>query len=75
MKGSLRGPSKNIVNEGEKSMENEIRKNLMKHGLSNAEASREAFGYLVAWERGEVAPETMADLLGVSVAELPRIDG
>lgn len=54
-------------------MENQIRKNLLKMGLSNAEASREAFLYVDAWERGEVAPETMADLLGITVAELPRI--
>lgn len=54
-------------------MENQIRKNLLKMGLSNAEASREAFLYVDAWMHGDVAPETMADLLGVSVAELPRL--
>lgn len=44
-------------------MEQKIRNNLLKRGFSNAEASREAFGYVTAWMNGEVEPETITSLL------------
>lgn len=52
-------------------LENKIRKNLIKKfGISNAEASAEAFAYVTAWMDGEIDPETIADVAGVSVKDL-----
>lgn len=51
-------------------MEAKIRNTLMERGLSNSEASREAFNYVNAWIDGEIEPETIASLIGEPVSAL-----
>lgn len=51
-------------------LENRIRNTLRARGSSRREADQEAFGYTIAWFKGEVEPETIAAVSGLPIEEL-----
>lgn len=56
-----------------KTMEEKILETLLKDGKrSLSEASYEAYGYVTAWIKGEVEPELISDLTGMTMEELRR---
>ena len=56
-----------------KTMEEKILETLLKDGKrSLSEASYEAYGYVTAWMNGEVEPELISELTGMTMEELRR---
>lgn len=54
-------------------LERRIHEALMNEGRSNSEASWEAFNYVEAWIKGEVEPETIMMITGMTREELRRV--
>ena len=54
-------------------LERRIYNGLIESGRSNSEASWEAFNYTKAWSEGEVDPETIMMITGMTREELRRV--
>ena len=54
-------------------LERRIYNSLIESGRSNSEASSEAFNYTKAWSEGEVDPETIMMITGMTREELRRV--
>ena len=53
-------------------LETRIYNSLIQNGRTNSEAAREAFLYIEAWTEGEVEPETIMAITGMTREELRR---